>query len=148
MDGASGAQKCAPCLNKWSKGTCCQTLPSDKHSWCSLTSQAAGTYLRAALGLQMCCFSYFAIPVQKWIFSSLNKRSSVPHPSLLENEAQRVYQQWLLTTGLFWDSHVLQPGYRISDMNTQGFIGPTRMQGFAGSAVQRVRRSQRLSFVG
>lgn len=53
-----------------------------------------------------------------------------------------------LTTGLCWESHVLQLGYRISDMNTPGFIGPTRTWGFPGSAVQRVKRSQRLSFVG
>lgn len=94
MAGASCLQQRALCLNKWSKGARCQTLPSDKHSRCSLTSpQAAGAYLRAALGLRMCCFGYFAIPVQKWIFSSLKKRSSVPHPSLLVNEAQWFYRQ-------------------------------------------------------
>lgn len=61
----------APCLNKWSERAWCQLLPSDKHSQCSLTCpQAAGAYLRAELGLQSCCFGYFAIPAQKWIFSS------------------------------------------------------------------------------
>lgn len=73
---------------------------------------------------------------------------SVPQTSLLVNEAWWVYRWWLLTTKLCWDSQVLQPEYRISDMNTQGFIGPTRTQDFACTAVQRVRRSQRLSFVG
>lgn len=126
MAGTSCLQQCAPCLNKWSEGARCQTLPSDKHSRCSLTSpQAAGAYLRAALGPRMCCFGYFAIPAQNGFFPLWRKAVQCHVPA---NEAQQVYRQWLLTTGLCWDSHVLQPGYRISDMNTQGFIGPTRIR--------------------
>lgn len=49
-------------------GASCQTLPSAEPSSSSLISQAACAYLRAELGLRMCCFGYFPIPAQRWIF--------------------------------------------------------------------------------
>lgn len=54
--------------DKWTGGASCQTLPSAEPSSSSLISQAACAYLRAELGLRMCCFGYFPIPAQRWIF--------------------------------------------------------------------------------